>query len=57
MCDLILMDLAISQNKLAAVFGYTPGWVSTVITSDAFQSLLARRRAEVVNPEICLGLN
>ena len=57
MCDLILMDPSISQNKLAAVFGYTPGWVSTVITSDAFQSLLARRRAEVVNPEICLGLS
>ena len=57
MCDLLIQHPMISQNELAALFGYTPSWISTIITSDAFQSLLAQRRAEIVNPEIALTLH
>tara|TARA_R110000868_G_scaffold215407_1_gene465501 strand:- start:2554 stop:3168 length:615 start_codon:yes stop_codon:yes gene_type:complete len=52
MADLIISEPAISQNTLAATFGFTPGWVSTVINSDAFQALLATRREEIINPEL-----
>jgi len=56
MADLILENPWISQNQLAAHFGYSPAWISTVITSDAFQSLLAARRSELVDPELRLTL-
>ncbi len=50
MADLILANPAISQNELAAYFGYSPGWVSTVITSDAFQAFLAEKKERIVDP-------
>lgn len=50
MIDLIIAQPGISQNALAAHFGYTPSWISQVIVSDAFQSALAKRREEVVDP-------
>lgn len=56
MVDLIVQNPWISQNDLAAHFGYTPGWVSTVITSDAFQAKLAERREEVVDPVLKASL-
>lgn len=56
MADLIIATPGISQNDLAAHFGYTPAWVSTVITSDAFQALLEQRREEMVDPELRLTL-
>ena len=56
MANLILENPWISQNQLAAHFGYSPGWISTIITSDAFQSLLATRRAELIDPELRLTL-
>lgn len=50
MIDLILANPGISQNQLAAHFGLTPSWVSQVMVSDAFQSAMAKRREEVVDP-------
>src|ERR1035437_5639110 len=50
MADLLVQDPWITQNQIAAHFGYTASWVSTIITSDAFQSLLASRREEIVDP-------
>jgi hypothetical protein len=50
MADLLVQNPWITQNQVAAHFGYTASWVSTIITSDAFQSLLASRREEVVDP-------
>lgn len=52
MVDLIIAEPTISQNSLAAHFGYTAGWVSQVIASDAFQSRLAERTSELVDPTI-----
>lgn len=52
MIDLIITDPWIEQNTIAAHFGYTPGWVSNVLASDAFQAAFAKRKDEVVNPEL-----
>lgn len=56
MADMILQEPWISQNEIAARFGYSPSWVSTIITSDGFQSFLAARQAELVDPSLRLTL-
>lgn len=50
MIDLIIAQPGISQNALAQHFGYTPSWISQVIASDAFQTALAKRREEIIDP-------
>lgn len=50
MIDMILAQPGISQNEIALRFGYTPGWISQVMASDAFQARLAERSSEVVDP-------
>lgn len=52
MINLILANPAISQNQLAAHFGYTASWISQVIASDAFQQKLKERAAELIDPSI-----
>ena len=52
MVDLIVTNPAISQNELAEQFGYTPSWVSLVMSSDAFKERLAARKEELVDPAI-----
>lgn len=52
MVDLIVQNPWVSQNELAAHFGYSPAWVSIVLGSDAFQAKMAQRREEVINPEL-----
>lgn len=52
MINLIIADPTISQNQLAAQFGYTAGWVSQIIASDAFQAQLAERTKDLVDPTI-----
>lgn len=50
MINLLLSNRGISQNALAAHFGYSPSWISQVMSSDAFQSRLAERAAEIEDP-------
>jgi hypothetical protein len=50
--DAILANPAVTQNELAARYGYTPSWISLIINSDAFQAALAKRRDEVISPEL-----
>lgn len=50
MIDIIIAKPEVSGNELARHFGYSVGWVSRVICSDAFQARLAERRTEIVNP-------
>lgn len=52
MIDLIIARPGISQNQIAAHFGYTPSWISQIISSDAFQTALAKRREQLVDPVI-----
>jgi hypothetical protein len=50
MIDLIIANPGIHQNTLARTFGYTASWISTVMATDSFQSALAARREQVVDP-------
>jgi hypothetical protein len=52
MVDLIVANPMISQNELAAYFGYSPSWISVVLNSDVVQTKLAARRAELIDPMI-----
>ena len=52
MIDLIIQHPELDQNHIAAHFGYTPGWISNILASDAFQSKMAARREEVIDPEL-----
>ncbi len=55
--DVIVAKPEVTQGELCAQFGYTPGWMSRVINSDAFQNRLAARRGELVDPVVTQGLN
>ena len=50
LADLILANPAVSQNELAAHFGYTPGWISQILASDAFGSFIAERKDKIIDP-------
>ena len=52
MIDCIIENPAVSQNRLAEIFGYTPAWVSLVMSSDAFKERLEQRRGEIVDPAL-----
>lgn len=55
--DVILANPAVSQGELAKHFGYTQGWLSRVMNSDAFQARLALRKTEVVDPVLTLSID
>lgn len=57
MIDLVIAEPMISQNAIAAHFGYTAAWVSRVFNSDAFQARLAERKADLVDPTLLLSLD
>jgi hypothetical protein len=57
MIDLILAEPEVSHIKLAEVFGYSQGWISRVIASDAFQARMAERKAQLVDPTIAKALD
>lgn len=50
--DLIIANPAIEQRELARRFGYSEGWISTIMASDSFQAAFERRREEMVDPVI-----
>jgi len=50
--DLIIAQPWLTQNQLAAHFGYTASWISTIMCSDAFQSALAARKDEIIDPAL-----
>lgn len=56
MIDMMIAEPSVSQNKLADVFGYSVGWVSLMINSDAFQSRLAERKKELVDPVLIASI-
>lgn len=55
--DMIIANPAVSQGQLAMHFGYTQGWLSRVMNSDAFQARLAARKTEVVDPQLVLSID
>jgi hypothetical protein len=50
MIDQIILNPSVSQGELARHFGFSQGWVSIMINSDAFKERLAERKAEIVDP-------
>jgi len=44
--DIILANPFIQQNELARISGYTQGWLSQILSSDAFQVRLAERAGD-----------
>lgn len=56
MIDVILADPTITQRELAKKFDRSEGWISIVMGSDAFQGALAKRRDDLVNPELTATL-
>lgn len=54
--DMVIAEPMVSQNELAARFGFTPSWISIIMTSDAFKAKLEMRRAEVVDPVLRASL-
>ena len=54
--DMVVAEPWVSQNELAARFGYTPSWISTVMTSDAFKMRLEQRKDELVDPALRLSI-
>ena len=57
MIDLIIDRPEISQNQIAAQFGYTVPWVSRVMNSDAFLARLAARKKDLIDPVLVLSLD
>lgn len=55
--DMIIANPAASQGQLATMFGYTQGWLSRVMNSDAFQDRLAVRKADVVDPTLVMSID
>lgn len=56
MIDYLIVNPRVTQNDLAARYGYTPGWISNVMASDAWQSAMAARREELVDPVLKMNL-
>ena len=50
--DLMIAQPEMSQNDLAARFGYSASWISQVISSDIFQGKLMERVTEIVDPTL-----
>jgi AraC-like DNA-binding protein len=57
MIDLIIAQPGISQNQIAAHFGYSFTWVSRIFNSDAFQARLALRKSDLVDPSILMSID
>lgn len=52
MIDYLISNPGCSQNELALRYGYTPSWISNIMASDAWKSMFAARRADLVDPVI-----
>lgn len=50
MIDFIIANPGVSQGVIAARYGYTQGWISNVMASDAWKAAMAARRTELVDP-------
>lgn len=52
MIDFIIANPGVTQREMARRYGYTEGWISNVMASDAWQAAMAARRDEVVDPAL-----
>lgn len=54
--DMILANPRAKQRELADLLSVTPGWLSTLMGSDAFQVRLEERRKALVDPVIIASI-
>jgi hypothetical protein len=54
--DFLLSRPGISQNSVAAHFGYSASYLSQLMVSDAFQAEFAKRREALVDPVIAANV-
>lgn len=52
LADAKIANPLISQKELADMFGYSQSYISTLMCSDAFQEIYAKRRGETADPLI-----
>ena len=57
MIDFIIANPRVTQNALAARYGYSVGWVSNIMASDAWEVAMAQRRSELVDPTLVATIN
>jgi len=57
MIDLIIAEPTVQTRELAEVFGYSPGWISRILASDAFQARLAERKSQLIDPVVAATLD
>lgn len=57
MIDVMIAQPHLTQGQLASMFGYSQGWVSQIINSDAFRARLAERKEILVDPLILQSLD
>lgn len=56
MIDLLLANPAMSQQDLAAYFGYTPPWICRILASDAFRARYSERAKELIDPTLLASI-
>lgn len=56
MVDMIIANPQITQRQLAAHFGFTEGWLSRILRSDAVKEMIAARKAELIDPTIIASI-
>lgn len=54
MIDFILKNPSVTQRQLAARYGYSESWVSNIMASDAWKAKFAKRRDEIISPDLIL---
>jgi hypothetical protein len=54
--DMIIVNPQITQRQLAAHFGFTEGWLSRILRSDAVREMIAARKAELIDPTIIASI-
>ena len=57
MIDLIIANPSITQGQLAAHFQYTQGWISQIMSSDAWKARLAERKGDLSDPTVVATVN
>jgi len=57
MIDFIIANPGISQGALAARYGYSQSWICNIMASDAWQSAMAARREEIIDPALRLTVD
>ena len=57
MIDLLLQSPDARASELAEIFGYSEGWVCSIMLSDSFQARYAERKQALVSPLLTRSLN